>query len=295
MPLDLPRIFARFAWALYMALGTLYYLLGVGIAQYLGSRLQLGFLFLGLLWVLSLILFVFFLYRHFDERTGGENLGRLVLGFLPWKQAMLTGAVVAATVAASAVLVLIQQAALPQGVGFLMVLGVVGASLYAVPPARLATSGYGELLLAVLLGAGVPALGFMLQSGGYQRLLAMVAFPLAALLLAMQIALSLPGFATQQKYEINTLLRRMGWENAMLLHNLLILAAFLLVAIAWIFDFPSFAVYPLLAVFPLGLLEVYYMLRIAGGMKPNWNALAVFAAALAALPAYVLALAFWTH
>jgi 1,4-dihydroxy-2-naphthoate octaprenyltransferase len=172
---------------------------------------------------------------------------------------------------------------------------VAGACLYALPPARWAQSGYGELLVSVMLGAGVPALAFMLHFGGYHRYLAMIAFPVGALHLAMLVAVSLPGYATQQKYEIRTIVTRMGWETAMTSHNLLILGAFLLLAVAVLFGFPRFAFYPALLALPLGILNIVYMQRIAGGIKPNWNALAASAAALYSLTVYFMSLAFWTH
>ena len=88
---------------------------------------------------------------------------------------------------------------------------------------------------------------------------------------------------------------RMGWEMGMTANNLLVLRAFLLIAVSALFRFPSFAMYPTLLVLPLAVFEVYSMLRIAAGDRPNWNLLTVSAVFLFLLPAYIRALAFWTH
>lgn len=295
MRIDLPALFARLSWLLYLLVSLMLYTLGTGIARYLGAQTHAGVYLLGLLWVFSMVLFTSFAHRYFDLRAAAENLGREVFNFLPWRSAMLLGVLLSATLAASAALMLIQLGVLSQSAWMLMLLIVLGACLYALPPARAADSGYGELLLSVLLGAGAPAVSFMLLFRGYHPYLAMVGFPLTALHLSMLIALSFPTYASQQKYGRKTLLVRMGWENGMMAHNLLILSAFLLIVLSAVFNFPNFAMFPTLLVLPLGLLEIYYMMRIAAGVPPNWNALAVSAAALFTLPIYILTLAFWTH
>ncbi len=295
MTFNFPGLLRRFSWLFYLVAATLLYTLGVGVASYLGGLPQPGIFLLGLGWIYCLILFTYFSYRHFDIRAAADNLGREFFGFLPWRTAMLAGIVLTATLAASASISLIQIGVLTQELGILMLLGVAGACLYTLPPARLATSGYGELLVSVLLSAVVPAIGFMLFFGSYHRFLAMLAFPLTALHLAMTIALGLPTYATQQKYEIKTILMRMGWENSMTVHNLLILSAFLLIAVASLFGFPRFALFPSLLIFPLGGFEIFLMMRIAAGVRPNWNALAISAVALFSIPIYIFSLAFWTR
>ncbi|HUF37332.1 MAG TPA: prenyltransferase [Anaerolineales bacterium] len=285
----------RFAWAGNLISAALLYALGAGIAQYLGARMRTDVFFLGLIWAAALVLFTYCNYRYFDMRAAADHLGRRLFRALPWRTAMLTGAILAATAAAWATILLLRIGAITQGIWFLMLLGVAGGCLYSIPPARWASNGFGELAASAMMGAGVPALAFMLQYGGYQRYLAMIAFPVSALHLAMLIALNLPGYARQRKYEIRTLVIRMGWEGAMTTHNLLILVAFFLLAVAVLFDFPRFAFYPAILALPLGLLEVYYMQRIAGGIKPNWNALSASAVALFVLPVYFMALAFWTN
>jgi 1,4-dihydroxy-2-naphthoate octaprenyltransferase len=293
--MNLPGLLGRFAWGINLVSAGLLYALGSGIAQYLGARLRSDVFFLGLAWTVSLVLFTYYTYRYFDLRAAADNLGRSLVRALPWRTAMLIGVIITATLAAWATFILLRLGVITQGIWLLMLLGVAGACLYTLPPARWVNSGYGELLLSVMAGAGIPALAFMLQSGEYHRYMAMIAFPLAALHLSMLIALNLPGYARQQKYEIQTLVTRMGWESAMTTHNLLILAAFLVLAVAVLFNFPRFAFWPAMLALPLGLLEVYYMIRIAGGIRTNWNALAISAICLYALPVYFLALAFWTH
>jgi len=295
MQIDVPGILGRLSWLFYLVAALLLYLLGVGMAQYLGKQVQGSVYVFGQLWVLSLVLFTYFSYKYFDFRAAAENLGRKMFNFLPWRTAMLIGILAFATCTASITYSLFLSGVVTQELWLLMLLGVAGACVLSMPPLRWATTGYGDLLLSFMVAAGIPAMGFILAYGGYHPYLAMIAFPLSALHIAMSIALSLPRYAAQQKYGITTLLVRLGWENGMTAHNMLILGALLLIAVSTLFNFPRFAVLPTLLMFPLGLLEVYYMLRIAAGVKPNWNALAISAVTLFTLPVYLLSLAFWTH
>jgi 1,4-dihydroxy-2-naphthoate octaprenyltransferase len=135
----------------------------------------------------------------------------------------------------------------------------------------------------------------VLLAGELHRLVAMSAFPLATLHLAMLLAFELPDYANDLKFGKRTIMIRMGWERGIVLHNILVLSAFLLLVLAASFGYPWFVVWPSLLTLPLGLLQIWQMRRIADGAKPNWNAVTVGALALFGAMSYLMALAFWTN
>jgi 1,4-dihydroxy-2-naphthoate octaprenyltransferase len=177
----------------------------------------------------------------------------------------------------------------------ILILGFFGAFFYSTPPIRLAASGYGELTTSILVANLVPAFAFILQYGEFHRLVAMSTFPLTALHLSMMVVFELPDYATDLKYDKQNLLVRLGWQHAMGFHNLLILSAFLLLALAIGFGLPLSIALPAFLPLPLGLLQIWQMRRIAAGAKPDWKTLALTAVVLLASTAYLLAFAFWTR
>jgi 1,4-dihydroxy-2-naphthoate octaprenyltransferase len=176
-----------------------------------------------------------------------------------------------------------------------LLLGAIGAVIYSAPPLRLATSGYGELLLAILVSQVVPAVGFILQEGRFHPLLSTSTLPLVVLALAMWIALDLPRFSRNTRLGIRTLVIRMGWKNGMLLHNLLVLSAYLLLGLAVFGGLPWFVTLAALASLPVGLLQVWQMWRISQGQPPNWPIFILNAGATFGSMAYLIAYSYWTH
>ncbi len=295
MPEDLFRLPGRYAWLSLLLDSLLLFGLGAGMARYLGAAVLASTYLVGQLWVIGLLFTTYFLRRYFDDRDSARHLGRMVWRLIPWKYALLAGAATGLTVAVAMTFLLIQSGRVSQGVFFLMVAGFLGAVAYGVPPFQLAEVGYGELLLSVMIGVGVPSIAFLVFLGEFHRILAMATFPLGVLHLAMLMAYGFPNFARDRRLERKSLLMRMGWENGMMVHNLLILAAFLLLGLAAVFGFPGFAAYPSFLLLPLGVFQIVLMQRVAAGAKPNWNAITFGPTALFGVLAYILAFSFWTH
>lgn len=281
--------------------GILLYALGVGIARYLGTPVDWGNYFLGQAWVTLMQLSTHFLNEYFDAEADAQNTNRTLFsggsgamgeGGLPRAIAFWSGMICLGGVALITFFVI--KDIRPGAETFLfMFLIFLGAFFYAMPPVKLESSGYGELTTSILVANLVPAFGFLLQAGSLHRLLAMATFPLTGLHLAMLLAFELPDFATDLKYDKRTMLVRLGWQTGMNLHNLLILASFLMLAIAVALGLPVRIALPAFLALPLGLLQIWYMNRIAAGAKPNWNSLTLSALVLFGATAYLLALAFW--
>ncbi len=288
---------------LFLAGGFLLYALGVAIAVYLGKPIHWEAYFLGQACVTLLQLSVHYLNEYYDLTADQANKNRTYLtggsgaispDGLPRRTALMA-ALGCLAVLASLTVALIAVVH-PQPASYLiLLLAFLGAFFYSVPPLRLESSGYGELVVTLLVAFLLPAFAYNLQTGQIHRLLAMTSFPLAALMMAMLLAFELPDFSNDLKFEKRTLLVRLGWQNGMNLHNILVLTAYLLLLIARFFGYPQFAMIAGLLTLPLGIFQIWQMRSIAGGAKPNWNAVTIGALALFSLTAYLFTYAFWVN
>lgn len=287
----------------FLAGGVLLYALGLGIAKYLGYSLDWTAAILGQLWVSTLQLSTHFLNEYYNgpidqfnpNRTpfsGGS--GAIGPGKLS-RQVALYSAMLLLALLASLTVVLLGFLDLSSEAMLIMFLAFLGAVFYSMPPVRLEASGYGELTTSVLVGFLLPAFAFVLQTGALHRLVAMSAFPLVTLHIAMLIAFEMPDYSMDLKYDKRTLLVRMGWENAMLLHNLMILVSFLLILVAASFGYPLPIAIAALIPLPLGLLQIWQMRQIGLGKKPNWLALTLTGLVVFTAVAYMQAFSFWVR
>ncbi len=297
------RLFIRLSRPLFLLGAALMYFLGVGIARYLGNSIDWGVYLLGQTWVTILQLGVLYLEEYNNIQAGGEisrqrpypGNGKPDSEVNLSSQIMLIAAITCLTVAASLTVLLLQQAR-PSGTT-LIFMGMIslGAVMYSLPSLRLATSGYGELLVTILFANLLPALAFLFQTGSLHRLVAMSTFPLTAMYLATMLALQLPDYARDVKLGRRTLMVRIGWRIGMNLHNLLVLSAFFLLGLAVAYGLPLPIALPAFLLLPLGLLQIWQMSRVAEGSKPNWQALTLVPMAVFGSMVYLLAYAFWTR
>ena len=298
-------LFLRLSRPLFLLGGALSYFLGVGIARYLGHPLDWGVVVLGQLWVSSMQLSTHYLNEYFDRKgdagnpnrtpfTGGSGVLGRGEGQLRPRVALLAASITLTSVAV-ATFGLLRLGALNSLVITIIVLGFLGAFFYSVPPLRLSSSGYGELTTAIIIANLVPALGFALQTGNLHRLLAMSTFPLTALSLASMLSLEFPDYASDIKAGKRTLFVRLDWRNSIRVHHLLILSAYLLLGVAFRLGLPAAIAFPPFFTLPLAFLQIWYMNRIADGLKPNWTALTLNGLAITAACAYLMAFVFWTR
>ncbi len=283
--------------------GFLMYGLGVCIALYLGKSVDFTIYLLGQAWGTMLQLSTHYLNEYFDAPADADNENRTIFtggsgaigpGKLPRATAFWAGMICLAA-AATLTVILIRVASPSPATLFIMALIFLGAFLYAVPPVRLESSGYGELTTSILVANLVPAFGLLLQTGEMNRLLAMATFPLTPLHLAMLLAFELPDYANDVKHEKRTLLVRLGWQLGMRLHNILILVSFLLLGLAILQGLPTRIALPTFMVLPLGLLQIFVMSRIESGAKPHWTSLTLTAILLYGLVASLLTYTFFIH
>lgn len=298
-------LFLRLSRPWFLGGGALFYFLGVGIARYLGHPLDWNLVLSGQIWVSAMQLSVHYLNEYFDHPNDANHANRTPFsggsgalgqgeGQLRPQVALIAAGTALALVAA-ATNVVARAGSLNATVLLIMGLIFFGAFFYSVPPVRLATSGYGELSTAIILAALVPALGFSLQTGAMHRLLAMSTFPLVVLTLASTLALEFSDYAQDLRTGKLTLFVRIGWEQALRLHHILVAAGYALMLGALAAGLPTaIGLMPLLSL-PLAGLQVWYIQRIAQGLKPNWLAVTFNGMAFTFLSAYLLAQAFWVR
>lgn len=276
---------------LFLLSGLLLYTLGVGMAHFYGASIDWNLLIYGLLWIISLQTGGSYLLAYFNFRA--DEISEELLGNLRFvRPSLLFIACVFLAIVAMLSTQVIRYAN-NFSIYILMFFMVIGAIAYSIPPLRLEITGYGELAISLLVANFIPALGYLLQGGDSWRLLTMVTFPLTVMHLAMLMAFSLSVYATEMKYQRRTLMQRIGWQNGMLLHNILILSAYLLLMLAVPFGLPKRIGIPAILTFPVGIFQIVMIQRIAAGAKPQWNILKVGAAAVFGITAYLLAFSFW--
>ncbi len=165
--------------------------------------------------------------------------------------------------------------------------------LYGVPPARLVDKGFGELLLTFQISYLLPSIGYLLQAGSFHRLLSAIVVPIALLTLAALLALDFSTYAEDLRYGRQTLLGRLGWQIATPLHHGLIIAAYALLAAAPLFGFSIGLLWPAFVSLPFAILQVLLLRGITLGNRPNWNLLNATALAVFGLTAYLLTVTLW--
>ena len=279
-------------WVLLLSLLT--YALGAGIANYLGTPIYWPTYITGQAAVILLLLSSFFLREYFDRPPmlelprRPEDPPRLLRGhlFVIFATTLTIGAVLT--------VLLLGRGALNPSAFLILSIAFVLAMAYAMPPFRLAHSGYGELVTAIFIANLTPSLAFLLQYSEFHRLLAFATFPLTFLILASALALRMETYARDLREEKKNMLTRLGWQRGVAIHNILILVGFLVLGTAALAGLPWNLTWPGLLGLPIGLFQIIQMQSIANGGKPRWGLLAITAAATLALTTYFLNLALWT-
>ena len=281
--------------------GILVYAMGVGVSFYLGQHIDWVVYWLGQAWVTLMQISSYLLKAYFDhsdlalrrlqreKKLEGVTVPSLELP----RPLILQAAITPLAIGAVITVLLIAREALHLHAEIILLIAFLLTFFYGVPPFRLVYSGYGELSQAIVVANIVPAFGFVLQTGVLHRILAMLTFPLTALFLAMALAVSLKNYPIDLRFGINSLMVRMGWQRGMNLHNILILFAYLLLILATIFGLPWALTWPGLLTLPLGIAQIWQIIRIFDGAKPRWRLLDFGSVALFVITAYLITFTLW--
>lgn len=299
------RLFIRLSRPLFVLSAALLYILGIAISHYLSGQVDWTAFFLGLVWIVFVQLSFQYLNEYFDlpllsqESTSKHTpfsgaSGTIGSGKLS-RQAALWAGLTCLTITASMTALLLLDLGGSQALVLILGLIFIGEFMYALPPFRLVSSGYGELSTSIIRVGLIPAAAYLLQGHDFHRILIMVSFPLVFLYISMLLALEFADYASDIQQGKRPILVRIGWVRGMQLHNLLVLGGFVILGVALVLGLPISVVWPVIFVLPVGLYQVWMMNRIADGAKPNWDLLLLVSVSTFSLTAYILAFAFWTH
>lgn len=271
------------------------YALGAAIAAYLGRPIDATLYLVGQVLVTLLQLMTHYLNEYFDSEADQENSSRTWLSGgsgaigpegLP-KKVALYAAVITLALATTISTAALVTGAFPLLAWPVLLLSFSGAFFYSAPPLRLATSGYGEIIAALVVAGLTPAFAYALQTGELHRLLLMSTTPLIALCFAMIVVFELPDYATDLKHRKRTLMVRLGWSAGMRAHDIAIVFALVSFAVAFSLGLPPKVGFGALIVVPLALAQIWQLNRIRQGYPPKWNILTFSAMALFAIAAYL--------
>jgi 1,4-dihydroxy-2-naphthoate octaprenyltransferase len=277
--------------------GFLFYALGAGIAKYLGENLNWDTYLLGQVCVTMLQLSSSFLKVTYElppdqqknlvtqnpEYPGITRLSVILLSYT------------FLTIVAVFTVLLFTGGMMNGAAFFVLGVGFLLAFFYGVPPIRLIYNGYGELSQAILLSNLTPAFAFLLQHQFFHRLLGFITFPLTLFFLAMSLALSLERYAGDERMGRKGLMVRLGWQKGTVIHNILILSAYGLIAGSALIGLPWSLSWPGLLSLPIGLFQIWQINRIISGAKPRWKLLAFIAITTVGVTTYLIAYALWTQ
>ncbi len=272
------------------------YALGAGIADYLGYSPEgwvyaFGQVIVLLILISSRILFEYYeLLKHGAQPFSSRNNGSRV--DTPSPQVLLIVAVIliAFTIALGYTL---SRSVTSVGLIFFQLALLILLSIAFIGQPRLAFSGYGELVQALIICSLVPTFAFSIQFEGLHQLLLYATFPLTFIFLAVRFAMELESYAGDLKSGRGSLLIRLGWQRGVLFHHILLITAYLLMSAASLFGLAWRLVWPTLLAMPVALFEIWLVNRIALGLPPRWSMLRFTAALTFALPVYLLAINFW--
>ena len=285
----------RLSRPLFLLLAALTYFLGAGVARYLGHPLALQTFWMGLFGVVLMQMSMNLLVDVFRPINEPVIMGETITDRKSVHDAALFVSIAGLTIVAVIAYFLFKEGHLASPVWFYLVLSLLVLLIYSVPPLRLFDKGYGEVLLAIQLGFFIPSISFILQSGGYHRLLNATVVPITFLCLASILALDFPSYSEDLKYARQTLLVRMGWERAVPLHDGLVIMAYVLFAFEPLFGFSLGLLWPAFLTIPFAILQIYFLRNIALGAKPIWTLLTANAISIFGMTVYFLILAFWLH
>lgn len=265
---------------------------GAGIAKYLGFNLSWETMLLAWFWVVCLQLAGIFFHSPTVE-DGSKDRGVNQPNFILNRNILIGLALL--TCISSITVIMLSNGILHQGLVLIMLLGVAGTLLVSLQPWRSYLGGYHEIVISFGMAVLIPWLSFGVQAGEIHRLLPLVTFPLFTLRLAMVICMEFSTYASDINSLRGNLLVRLGWQNGMMLHNLLILGSFLTLAVSLVFGLSQAIVLPTLSGLIIGMMQIYLMRRIAAGDKPNWQLLITGSVSLYALVVYLLGYSFWVR
>ena len=274
------------------------YILGASVAHYLGGRINfvdllIGFIICILMWSMRFYLGAYFdhpesyystLNLNDPEREDLINIRRRLL---------LLYSLLILTAGATLTTILIFRGVLNPSAILLLGIAVLVNFFAGVPPLRLVRNGYGELVDALFIANLVPAIAFSLVKASPSVLIIELTLPLTFIYLAFQIAMEFKTYGFDESHGRKSLVTRVGWQRALVMHNSFIFIAYFLLGVFLLIGLPWSLVWPPLLTLPFGILQVLHLQRIADGVKPKWQYLTWLALGVFLLMTYMEIISLW--
>ncbi|MBC8099293.1 MAG: prenyltransferase [Armatimonadetes bacterium] len=268
--------------------GIILHCLGIGMALYDGSSLNIRAVVWGQLAISATQLMTHYANDYFDlqadraNRTptnwsGGSRV--LVENRLPPTIALWIALGLAAIAFGSIVVLSVW---VRPGFGTLaLLLTAQGlAWFYSAPPIRLHSRGLGELTTAIIVTLLTPLTGYYLQSGVITLLPLLAVLPLCCLQFAMLLAIEVPDAEGDRLVHKRTLVVRLGSRRAAQLYGVLLLLAYALLPLLVGATLPLAVAVAIVAIFPLAASLLWRVYRGHWQQPAHWNALGFYTIAL---------------
>ena len=281
-----------------LVLVLLTYFIGPGLIHYQGGTVNWPNIFLGSLLGLLLLLVKEYLSAYFDHPDSlVSTLHREdPLFFLYQKldrRTLLAFSLTFLTAGALTTVLIITRNNLSLPSFLLLCIAFLGTFFSGMPSYKLGKNGYGDIFEAVLICNLVPALGYLMNDNSLHILLVMLTIPMTLVYLAYKIVHSLESYSFDSTHGYRSLAVRLDWKRAMVVHNYLILIAFLFLGIFPLLGQPWSITWPVLLTIPVGVFQVVQMLELLSGGPTRWKLLKLTASGMIVVMAYLIALTLW--
>lgn len=270
------------------------YALGGGLVQYVRHLDNWGVLIQGGLFLLFVLLSIELLkvleqlrdIKHWPEDATLNQIKRT-----RWVIALLIATFL--TVAMTIAIDWLLAGSLWGGLTVLIIGFLFSVGIYYVSDLKDSLRPFKILIEALLFVVIPPAIAFFTQSSEPHRFLTLAVIGLVPAYLAYRLLIQLKAYRHDLQNEILTFVTYVGWEKAMVIHNALILLAYLIFALIALLGFPWFLLWPVFLTLPIGLVEIWLMEGVRRGKKPLWGVMQFATACVLFIPMYLLGFAFW--
>ena len=246
------------------------FLLGLAIVDYLGAELDWLVFWLGLIWVILIAIISVFLFMFSNEMLKNPQQIKYMIRQDLYRNWLLVAGFVLILLFICT-LSLVQMAPIGPAAALFMFIIFLGSFFLSVSPPRLYYSGYGELVLALIIGFFIPALSLQMQIQELHRLLIFSSIPITLLMFSFQLIYQIADFREEIKVDEKRIIGRIGWENGFVIHNSFIILAYLTVGVAGLLGLPRSIAIPVFLSFPLAGLQIWHLQQISNGSKPSWK------------------------
>lgn len=270
---------------------TFFYILGAGIAKYLGKFQNIQDFWYGLIFII-LLYACSFLFQHYFDPKQLKIANQSEEGLIKSRQNLLAGLALFMTCSVIAYLLIVFSRIDVIAIVFTVFIFLV-AFLYAIPPFRLAERGYGDLVLIPSISLINPALAFTIQSGELHSLLLLISVPLFFFLMAMFVSTGLTDYLHAMLGGEKNLVIMLGWKLAMVLHDWFVILGYALIGLAFFQGLPWKIIWPTLVPLPVFIFTMYEIHKIRDGNKPRWLILTFSGYTGAGLMLYGLLFTLW--